>query len=385
MKKALNIAIDASNISGGGGLVHLLQILMQANPDLHDFKKIIVYGSTELINKIPNVPWVMGKSHPWLDRGLFWRIIWRKIYFLKGVRKFNCNVIFSPGALLLYGNTMPVVCMNQNLLPFFWREISRFGYGWMLIKNIFLRINFSISLTKSSGVIFLSQYAKKEVEARIGQIKSKTKIIPHGVSSLFLNPPKEQYDIGRYSEVRPFKILCVSPLWPYKNYLEIMRAVNVVRKLGYPIQLNAVGGFPHVDTFNQVKFLKREIDPDNRLILLHGDISHEDLCHFYRDADVFLLASTCETFGQVITEAMIAGLPIMCTKESAMSEILADGALYFDAHDIQNIAQTLVKLIESPQLREKISEKSFKYGQMYSWERCANETFGFLREVALEN
>jgi hypothetical protein len=44
-----------------------------------------------------------------------------------------------------------------------------------------------------------------------------------------------------------------------------------------------------------------------------------------------------------------------------------------------------LKLIKSATLRTTLARSSYSLSQKYSWQRCADETFGFLREVIQRN
>ena len=81
---------------------------------------------------------------------------------------------------------------------------------------------------------------------------------------------------------------------------------------------------------------------------------------------------------------MAAGLPIACSKKGPMPEILGHAGIYFDPEQPEDIARALLVLIESPQLRNELSRMSYASAKKYSWKRCADETFGFLSEVAQE-
>ncbi|EMN94791.1 glycosyltransferases group 1 [Leptospira interrogans serovar Medanensis str. UT053] len=101
----------------------------------------------------------------------------------------------------------------------------------------------------------------------------------------------------------------------------------------------------------------------------------------YHSADIFVFASSCETFGQIVTEAMAAGLPIACSNMSSMKEILLDNALYFNPEDPISIADSLGKLIDSPNLRTKLARNAYKRSKIYSWKKTADSTFEFFHDV----
>lgn len=43
------LGIDASNIRAGGGVTHLVELLRAANPSVHGFEKVIVWGDRKSV------------------------------------------------------------------------------------------------------------------------------------------------------------------------------------------------------------------------------------------------------------------------------------------------------------------------------------------------
>jgi glycosyltransferase involved in cell wall biosynthesis len=78
---------------------------------------------------------------------------------------------------------------------------------------------------------------------------------------------------------------------------------------------------------------------------------------------------------------MSAGLPIASSNRSAMPEILGEAAEYFDPETPEEIAAAIRRLIRSPERRAEIASDAYRKAQTYSWQRCAQETFGFLAQV----
>ena len=78
---------------------------------------------------------------------------------------------------------------------------------------------------------------------------------------------------------------------------------------------------------------------------------------------------------------MAAGLPTACSECSAMPEILSNTGLYFDIHDTNSIVEVLYRLIKSPELRTKKAKVAHKIAKNYSWDKCANDTFGFFANI----
>jgi len=98
-------------------------------------------------------------------------------------------------------------------------------------------------------------------------------------------------------------------------------------------------------------------------------------------ADAFVFASSCETFGQILIEAMASGLPIASSDIGAAREILGDSALYFDPKNPASIFSALEKLLQDPELRASMSQNNFEKAKQYSWVSCADATFQFICQV----
>jgi glycosyltransferase involved in cell wall biosynthesis len=105
----------------------------------------------------------------------------------------------------------------------------------------------------------------------------------------------------------------------------------------------------------------------------------------YQKADLGVFTSRCETFGMTVLEKMSVGLPIACSSESSMHEILADAGIYFDPTDPQSIAEAIEQYLLSPKLRDQNQQQAHVLAQQYTWARCAGQTIAFLREIVSQN
>ena len=84
-------------------------------------------------------------------------------------------------------------------------------------------------------------------------------------------------------------------------------------------------------------------------------------------ADVFVLTSAYEGFGNVLVEAMACGTPVVATRSSGTEEIIADGVngLLVD-HQPQAIAAAVSKLLSDRPLRDRIVEQARTDVQHYA-------------------
>ena len=374
------LGIDASNVRGGGGVTHLVELLRVADPMAHDFSQVIVWGGQPTLIRIEDRPWLVKGHQPMLDKSLPNRIFWQRFLLSRLARLAGCDVLFVPGGS--YGGDFhPIVTMSQNMLPFDWRELRRYGWSFTSFRLMLLRWTQSRSFRQVEGLIFLTQYARNAVMRVIKTIIGKTTIISHGIGERFVCPPREQLAIDRYSIDRPFRILYVSIIDVYKHQWNVAEAVAQLRQSGLAVALDLVGP-AYLPALARLKKTLARVDPAGEIVRYAGPVPYSELHARYAEADLCLFASSCETFGQILTEAMSAALPIACSNRGPMPEVLGDAGVFFDPENPKDIARALWDLIDSPELRARLAKASWERSRAYSWQRCARETFAFLAEIA---
>ena len=374
------IGIDASNLRVGGGITHLVELLRTAEPRAHGFESIIVWGGKSTLDFLEDRPWLRKVHVPMLDRALPFRIFWQRFRLSKLACREGCDLLSVPGGSCL-GEFRPFVTMSRNMLPFDWTEMGRYGWSWQWVRHAILRRTQSRTFRRADGLIFLSQYAQTTVTGIVGTIRGSVAVIPHGINGGFVQQPRPQRDIGEYSQERPFRILYVSKVDVNKHQWHVVNAVARLRRNGVPLRLDMVGP-PCGAAFKRLERAMTQTLNCDEFIRYHGDISYSDLPRWYRGADAFVFASSCENMPNILLEAMACGMPIACSKMGPMPEVLGDGGVYFDPLEPDDIARAITTLIESPSLRADKAEIAYRRAKAFSWGRCNDETFRFIKQVA---
>ena len=377
------VGIDASNIRAGGGVTHLLELLKATDPIVHGVSQVIIWSGKATLTRIEDRLWITKSHQPLLDKNLCCRTFWQRYRLSTLAREAGCDVLFVPGGSY-WGDFRPMVTFSQNLLPFEWSEMRRYGWSLYTIKFLLLRWAQSRSFRDADGVIFLTHYARNAVMRVIKSTNGKMAIIPHGIDKRFACEPREQLPGNRYSFDNPFRILYVSVVYPYKHQWHVAEAVAQLRKKGLPIVLDLVGP-ADPKALNRLQGTLDRLDPASEFIHYRGAVPYAKLHTRYMQSDMFLFASSCETFGQILTEAMSAGLPIACSNRSAMPELLGDAGVYFDPESPGEIANAIKVLYDDPERRYRLASMAFKNVQKYSWKRCADETFSFISQITDKN
>lgn len=92
----------------------------------------------------------------------------------------------------------------------------------------------------------------------------------------------------------------------------------------------------------------------------------------YRQADVFILPSRQETWGDVLLEAMAFGLPCIGVHGQAMEDIIVHGETGFlvTPEQVDLLAEAIIQLFEQPELRYRMGQAAHSLvAQEFTWER----------------
>lgn len=377
----MKIGIDASNIHGGGGVTHLAELLGAADPRRHGFTQIVVWACRATLDSLPECSWLQKVWDDRLESGFIRRAWWQRTELGKEVRLFGCDVLFVPGGSVATQFT-PVVTMSRNMLPFEWSEMLRFGVSLSTLKFFSLRLVQGRSFRNAAGVIYLTKYARDAVAHVIGQASGNSAIIPHGVDDRFVAAQDKCVTSEELSSSCPFRLLYVSRIDAYKHQGKVAVAISSLRAAGVPVTIDFIGS-DGSRSARKLRHLLRKIDPDGAGIRIVGPISHGDLHRYYGEADGFVFASSCENLPNILLEAMAAGLPIACSDRGPMPELLGNCGLYFDPLVPSSIECAIRELLESAERRNCLGDMAQDRARQYSWHRCADDTFAFLRSVSV--
>ena len=76
-----------------------------------------------------------------------------------------------------------------------------------------------------------------------------------------------------------------------------------------------------------------------------GEINQQKVIKDLKKFDIFVFASSSETFGISLVEAMAVGMPIVSSNKSSLPEVLQNGGLYFDPKDDLQLSNQIELLI----------------------------------------
>jgi len=145
--------------------------------------------------------------------------------------------------------------------------------------------------------------------------------------------------------------------------------INVVEKQiekHSNIKLLIIGDGPDKETYEQlVKDKKCE-----KNIIFTGKVAWDDIPIYYHLGNVFVSASTTETQGLTIIEAMAASLPTLCINDESFRNTVVDGLNGYLFENEEECGEYIVKIMVDKKL-----EQSLKRGARTSAEKHSSKYF----------
>ena len=171
-------------------------------------------------------------------------------------------------------------------------------------------------------------------------------------------------------------VLAVGSHEPRKNHLALMHAAEMLWRQGLEFSLTFVGGHSwKSEAFTeQVSVLEASARPVQAIRAL----SDELLWAAYRVAYCTVFVSVHEGFGLPVAESLASGTPVITSNFGSMLEIgRLGGSLLVDPLDDFEIVEALRRILEQPQLRDRLAAEAEKI-EWRSWDHYANEAWDFL-------
>lgn len=369
------LGIDASRSRSGGAIAHLKGILSAGNPNNYGLEKVHVWSYASLLDSLPKRKWLVKHAPSVLEKNLLQQILWQRYKFTKLAKENGCNIVLNTDAGSV-ARFFPSVTMSRDALSYERGEMQRYGISKARLRLILLKHMQNSSLKNSQGCIFLTHYIAELIQQYTGQLNN-IKVIPHGLSDEFRIKKKRKWP----SKTEIIRLLYVSNIAPYKHQWKVVKAVRFLINSGYKIELILAGKTDNGPAQKMLNDSILECDPKLEFVREIGHVPNNRLPSLLLEVDMFVFASSCETISNTLLEGMASGLPIICSNRGPMPEVLRDAGFYFNPEDEESIVRAIENAILNPSLRRANSIRAVQLSKNYSWIRCSNETWEFIKST----
>ncbi len=230
---------------------------------------------------------------------------------------------------------------------------------WRFCKSFYKRHKKIIAPSETLREVLRNRGIKKPIE-----------VIPSGIDIDFYRPidrKKARRELG-LGDDKVF--LCLGRVSHEKNIDRVIRAMKNV-----DARLLVVGRGPTADKLKRI-VMKEKMQ---RKVSFKGFVPEEMKPVYYSAADALVIASTSETQGMVVVEAMACGTPVIGANAMAIPELVNDGenGRIFEPRNVKQLSSIMADFEPTQTMRRSAIETS----KDYSIEECVSKLEEFYSNV----
>lgn len=237
-----------------------------------------------------------------------------------------------------------------------------------------------LAVRRADMVITISHTSKRDVIKYYGIKHKKIIVIHEGVDTIF-HPMKDLSALERlrshYKINKPF-ILYVGGTDYRKNFERMLTAFSHYKRKSKNKIILVVVGQKNIKETRKLKKKTLKLGIENE-VFWTGFVSNEDLVLFYNTAELLLFPTLYEGFGLPVLEAMACGTPVIASNIPSLSEVAGNAAILIDPYNIEEMAESIERVLKDAKLRNNLINRGFKQVQNFSWKKTAKETLNVYR------
>lgn len=239
---------------------------------------------------------------------------------------------------------------------------DKYTKGQILTKKILLEN----TIKHADKLVCISEFTAKELMHYYPNIdSSRVEVVYNGFEyeEIELNSRDTKKILDKFNITKNY-LLFVGTLSPHKNVERIVEAFDKVKKQGYDYQLVICGkkGWLYEDIFRKVKHLNLESE-----VIFTDYVTDEELEVLYKNTELFVFPSLYEGFGFPPIEAMARKVPVLTSREGALSEVVGDAAVFCDAYNVEDISKKISQIINDKKLCESLIQRGVDRSKYFSW------------------
>jgi len=256
-------------------------------------------------------------------------------------------------------------------------NFNAFGNSMPLARRLMLRLIVWQAVLRSSKVITISNFSREEILKHY-HISPEKVIVTHLAADngeLEDKVSKKSMNAQELSDSYQPYIMAFSSPTVNKNLSRLIKAfLEAKKKYNLAQKLLLIGHrYPIAEDMQRCS--------ENEDVVWTGYLERGALLEILRRADFMIYPSFYEGFGLPVLEAMVEGVPVVCSNAASIPEICGDAGIYFDPFSIKDMAACIARVAGNPVLRQELRLKGLKNVDRFSWQQTAAQTVAVYEDV----
>jgi glycosyltransferase involved in cell wall biosynthesis len=231
----------------------------------------------------------------------------------------------------------------------------------------------------AAAIAVMTEWGKRDLVVKFGLPPNKVTVIPWAP---LISQPRDRQDdssvLRKYAITGPF-LLYPAQTWPHKNHINLIRAISVLKNSGLDLTLICTGRCNelHPNIEREMRRLKLE-----NIVRFLDFVPHSHMAALYRSCRALVFPSKFEGWGLPVTDAMHAGVPVVCSNLAVLREQTAEAAQTFDPNDVDAMADAIARVWQDEALRTELVALGKQRARLFTWRRTADSYRQLYRRVA---
>lgn len=222
-------------------------------------------------------------------------------------------------------------------------DFDRARTGWSS------RWYYRFQLLTADLVVTVSQHCRADL-LELGVPEAKIRVISGGASR------EGGAGVTRAAPGQgPVRLLFVGQCIARKGLAALLQAM--ARHQPQAFRLHLVGNHETGHFRDELAPLIEELQLGDQVVV-EGRVDARRLLECYREADAFVFPSFQEGYGLAVLEAMLAGLPVLCSRTTALPELVEEGrhGYLFQPGNPEEIARALQRVLDEPEALVRLGQ-----------------------------
>ena len=291
-------------------------------------------------------------------------------------RRLSADVCHSPHLLSAGRLPCPSLVTLHDVIPL--HPAGRLPTLW---GRAIYRLLLHRALRHATGVLTPSDAATADLRTHCGVGRDQVWVTPYAADERFRPASPEAVSTMRRRLDLPERyVLYVGTDKPHKNLAMLVKAWMAVAGPGADAACLVIAGGP--DARYPPAHQPAAAGAPSDHVRFIGEVSECDLPALYSGARFVVQPSLIEGFGLPVLEAMACGVPVLCARIQALTEVTGGAAFAFDPTSLSAFSAALRRALEDDALRADLVARGFARAGAFSWSRTAALTLDAYVAVA---
>lgn len=367
----MRIAIDASTISTQGGprtyVLGLVEALLRLD---RENEYMLFYNDPAHLGRFPRAREVVLPG-----RSPLARLYREQLLLPRACKRERVDLLHCPKSAIPFRPPCPTVVTLHDLIPIRHPETET------VAARLYWRLHIPAAARRSDFIITDSEHARQEIIADFGVPPGRVRPILLGFDPAMLAERDKAHGarVRRRYGLPEGYILYVGTIQPRKNLDTLIEAyARLRREGGVERKLVIVGRKGWLCESLFARIARHGLRDE---VLFTGFVPDEEMPCLYDGAAVFVYLSLFEGFGLPPLEAMACGVPVVTSNSTSLPEVVGEAGITVDPLDQEAVATALRRVLETPELAQRMIAAGRARAAGFSWDRCARETLEVYRMV----